>query len=127
MKKGGIIIFIIKDTNELHGILKKLCSGKHSVFPNLGKLEKALGMSSGTISKYKTTSPSLANVIRIANALDMEVCFCTKYDLDKIHLNHSIISDLDDFFNSKQFSDEEKTALESKIKDLLYEETKKIL
>lgn len=127
MKKGGIIIYIINDTHELHGIFKEMCDGQHSSFISLRQLELAAKIPTSTISRYKTISPSLENVIKIANTLDMDVCLCNKCDLAKNALTHPIISDLSNFLSSDKVSDEQKANFKSKIKDLLYEETKKLL
>lgn len=84
MKKGGIITYTIKNSNELLPLLQELCDGKHSRFDSIHKLELETGIGASNISKYDTHSPTLKSILKIFEALDMQVCFCDKNDLEKL-------------------------------------------
>lgn len=138
-------MFIIKNNNEFHAMLKEVCDGKHSSFPTIRQLELSLGMASGTISRYKFSSPGLLNVIKIANATNMDLCFCAKSEIDVLSnldssvdfieasdeentiYTRSILSLLNTFFESDNVSLSQKNDLEEKIKDLLLQQMQEIL
>ncbi len=115
------------------------------------EIEKHANLAIGLISKYRNASrsPTLSTLLKLANFLEFKLYFLNPNNIKhkdsylelsqslidsgvittntSIKSNHPIISDLNKFFTSDKVSDEQKTALESKIKNLLYEETKKLL
>lgn len=113
-------------------------------------IEKNASLPNGTFYRFeKTGRINLTPLIKLANSLGFKLYFLNLNDIygknsylelsqflidseaitsdNLITSNHPIISDLNNFFASDKVSDEQKVKLESKIKDLLYEETKKLL
>lgn len=115
------------------------------------EIEYASDIVQEVITEYQNGSrePSLKILLKLADSLGLKLCFIDSKDLTEkdsylelsqmlidsgvitpdplIDSIHTVISDLKNYFSSDKVSNEQKEALESKIKDLLYEETKKLL
>lgn len=42
-------------------------------YPSIAQLERATGLSNGSIGKWDKSTPNLANVMKVANELDVSV------------------------------------------------------